>query len=148
MQSKLLFLYPSAIPLVDFVLEDSGQGVNIKNWNTSKLGEKPTESSILATIIPPKTTLELDIEKYKNRADSKNRLMAKMAAMNVGRIKEGTWTVPQLAALMQDPQIQSLITHMETLSFELAISVVNSITNPLITSSIKTAWINELQAAL
>lgn len=97
---------------------------------------------------PPKTTLELDIEKYKRRAFAKNDLMAEMAAMNVGRIKDKTWTVQQLTALMQDEQIKELIAHMETLSFELAIGVINGLTNPLVTPEIKAVWVAKLAAKL
>lgn len=97
---------------------------------------------------PVKTTLELDTEKYLRRANSKNLLMAEMAAMNVSRIKNGTWTVAQLTALMQDEQIKALIAHMETLSFELAIGVIQGLTNPLITPKIKSAWTARLVAKL
>ena len=95
-----------------------------------------------------KTPLEIDTDKYLRRADSKNLLMAEMAAMNVGRIKNGTWTVAQLTALMQDEQIKALIAHMETLSFELAIGVIQGLTNPLITPEIKSAWTARLVAKL
>ena len=74
--------------------------------------------------------------------------MAEMAAMNVARIKDRTWTVAQLTALMQDEQIKALIAHMETLSFELAIGVVQGLTNPLITPEIKSAWTARLVAKL
>ena len=97
---------------------------------------------------PVKTVLELDIEKYKRRADAKPLLMAKMAAMNVGRLKTGEWTTSQLVNLMADPEIKSLVSHMETLSFELAISVVNNLSNVLITPAIKSTWVAELAAAL
>lgn len=97
---------------------------------------------------PTKTTLELDIEKYKRRAESKNQLMAEMAAMNVGRLKDGTWTTAQLVALMSDPEIKSLISHIETLSFELAIGVINSLSNPIITPDIKATWIAKLMVKL
>lgn len=97
---------------------------------------------------PPKTSLEIDTEKYLRRANSKNLLMAEMAAMNVARIKNGTWTVAQLTALMQDEQIKALIAHMETLSFELAIGVIQGLTNPLITPKIKSAWTARLVAKL
>ena len=95
-----------------------------------------------------KTSLEIDTEKYLARAASKNLLMAEMAAMNVARIKNGTWTVAQLTALMQDEQIKALIAHMETLSFELAIGVIQGLTNPLITPEIKSAWTARLVAKL
>lgn len=100
-------------------------------------------------VIPPtKTVLELDIEKYHRRAVAKPLLMAEMAAMNIGRLKDGTWTTAQLVALMVDPEIKSLVSHMETLSFELAIGVINSLTNPLITPSIKSTWVSKLVAKL
>lgn len=101
-----------------------------------------------ADVPPIKSVLELDIEKYKKRADAKPLLMAKMAAMNVGRLKSGAWTTAQLVSLMADPEIKSLVSHMETLSFELAIGVVNGLTNPLITPAIKSTWVAELTAAL
>ena len=107
-------------------------------------GNTPTP----ADMPTPKTVLELDTEKYLRRANAKNLLMAKMAAMNVGRLKSGTWTTSQLVVLMADPEIKSLVSHMETLSFELGISVVNGLTNPLITPAIKSVWVAELTASL
>lgn len=95
-----------------------------------------------------KTTLELDIEKYLRRANAKPLLMAEMAAMNIGRLKDRTWTTQQLVGLMADPDIVKLIAHMETLSFELAIGVINGITNELVTPAIKATWISRLQAHL
>lgn len=97
---------------------------------------------------PVPTVLEVDTEKYLRRANAKPLLMAEMAAMNVARIKNGTWTVAQLTALMQDEQIKALIAHMETLSFELAIGVIQGLTNPLITTEIKSAWTARLVAKL
>lgn len=97
---------------------------------------------------PPKTTLELDIEKYLRRASAKPLLMAEMAAMNVGRIKDKTWTKVQLVELMADPEIKSLVSHMETLSFELAIGVIQGLTNPIVTPEIKTVWVAKLVAKL
>lgn len=106
-------------------------------------------AAIRAAQLPPaKTSLEIDTDKYLARAASKNLLMAEMAAMNVARIKNGTWTVPQLTALMQDEQIKALIAHMETLSFELAIGVINGLTNSLITPEIKATWTAKLVARL
>lgn len=101
-----------------------------------------------APAIPTKTVLELDIEKYKRRADAKPLLMAEMAAMNIGRLKDLTWTTAQLVNLMSDPEIKSLISHMETLSFELAIGVINGLTNPIVTPEIKATWVSKLVAKL
>jgi hypothetical protein len=148
MYKEIVYLFPSAIPLVDFVLQDDGLGATIKNWNTSKLGAQPTQEQLDAVVIPARTTLELDTDKYLSRANAKNRLMAEMAAMNIGRLKAGTWTTAQLVALMADPEIKSLVSHMETLSFELAISVINNLTNPLITPDIKATWVSKLMAKL
>ncbi len=148
MYAKLKQLYPNADFTSDIILQDDGDGVYIAKWNEEKLGKEPTIEEIEAVVIPSKTTLELDTEKYLRRADSKNLLMAEMAAMNVSRIKNGTWTVAQLTALMQDEQIKALIAHMETLSFELAIGVIQGLTNPLIKPEIKSAWTARLVAKL
>ena len=115
---------------------------SVADWLAA--GNTPTPADVL----PIKTVLELDIEKYKRRADAKPLLMAKMAAMNVGRLKTGTWTTAQLVSLMADPEIKALVSHMETLSFEIGIGVVNGLTNPLITPAIKAVWVAELTAAL
>lgn len=96
----------------------------------------------------PKTTFEMDTEKYLRRANAKPLLMAEMAAMNVGRIKDKTWTTAQLVALMADPDIKSLVAHMETLSFELAIGMIQGLTNPLVTPEIKAVWVAKLAAKL
>ena len=148
MYAKLKQLYPNADFTSDIILQDDGDGVYIAKWNEEKLGKEPTIEEIEAVVIPSKTTLELDTDKYLRRAESKNLLMAEMAAMNVARIKNGTWTVAQLTALMQDEQIKALIAHMETLSFELAIGVIQGLTNPLITPEIKSAWTARLVAKL
>lgn len=148
MYAKLKQLYPNADFTSDIILQDDGDGVYIAKWNEEKLGKEPTIEEIEAVVIPSKTTLELDTDKYLRRAESKNLLMAEMAAMNVARIKNGTWTVAHLTALMQDEQIKALIAHMETLSFELAIGVTQGLTNPLITPEIKSAWTARLVAKL
>lgn len=148
MYAKLKQLYPNADFTSDIILQDDGDGVYIAKWNEEKLGKEPTIEEIEAVVIPSKTTLELDTEKYLRRANSKNLLMAEMAAMNVARIKDRTWTVAQLTALMQDEQIKALIAHMETLSFELAIGVIQGLTNPLIKPEIKSAWTARLVAKL
>ena len=101
-----------------------------------------------ADVAPTKTVLELDTEKYLRRANAKPLLMAKMAAMNIGRLKNGTWTTADLVALMADTGIKSVVTHMETLSFELAIGEINALTNPRMTPSIKATMVAELTAAL
>jgi hypothetical protein len=148
MLDTILFLYPSAIPLTDFILEDSGNGVEIKNWNTGKLGDTPALATLASTIVPPKTQAELDYLRYVKRSQAKDKILDEFAAENMGRIRAGTWTVPNLIALTQDAQLTTLLSNINTLSFELAISSVQSLTNPLITPVIKTSWISKLQANL
>lgn len=140
-------LYPQA-DIDDFSLQDDGDGIYISYWNTEKLGEQPEKSVINAVVIPPKTTLEVDTEKYLRRAQAKPLLMAEMAAMNIGRLKDGTWQKDQLIALMADTEIKLLVSHMETLSFKPAIDVANGLTNPMVTPEIKAAWVAKLEAYL
>ena len=120
----------------------SPEWMNYQDWLAGGNTPLPVE------VPPVKTVLELDTDKYLRRATSKNLLTAEMAAMNIGRLKSGTWTTAQLVNLMQDPEIKSLVDHMETLSFELAIGVIQSLANPLITPEIKATWISKLQAKL
>lgn len=96
--------------------------------------------------VPPPTQLELDRIRYSKRADAISRMLAEMAAENMDRIRMGVWTVPQLISLTQDAQIKEILTDIYSLSFEIAYSKVDGVTNPLITSSIKTIWKAKLAA--
>lgn len=138
---------PKSVKLIEsntVIPEDTTlpEWMNYQDWLVEGNTPLPIEVS------PVKTVLEVDTDKYMRRATAKNLLMAEMAAMNIGRLKSGTWTTAQLVSLMQDPEIKSLVSHMETLSFELAIGVIQSLTNPLITVDIKSTWISKLQAKL
>lgn len=97
---------------------------------------------------PAKTQSELDYDRYIKRAQAKDKILAEFASENMSRIRAGTWTVPDLIALTQDVQLNLLLANINTLSFELAISSVQGITNPLITPEIKASWIAKLQAHL
>jgi hypothetical protein len=46
MINELMYLYPNAIPSVDFKLQDNGTGPFITYWNTAKLGTQPTATQI------------------------------------------------------------------------------------------------------
>jgi hypothetical protein len=48
MFSEIKYLYPNAIPQVDFELRDDsqGEGVYIHQWNTPKLGVQPTSAQL------------------------------------------------------------------------------------------------------
>lgn len=97
---------------------------------------------------PEKTQSELDYDRYIKRSQAKEKILAEFAAENMGRVRAGIWTVPNLIALTQDAQLILLLANINTLSFELAIATVQGITNPLITTEIKAAWVAKLQANL
>lgn len=48
MIDEIKYLYPNAVPLVDFVLQDNsdGNGPFITQWNETKLGPKPTKTTL------------------------------------------------------------------------------------------------------
>ena len=57
MYAKLKQLYPNADFTSDIILQDDGDGVYIKHFNTAKLGTQPTQAVIDAVVIaPPKIT--------------------------------------------------------------------------------------------
>jgi len=101
------------------------------------VAEPPTPPPVL-------TQFELDEIRYIKRAAAKDGLIAWMAADNMSRVRLGTWTVPDLVALLADTELKSLLELINTLSFELAISAVGNLTNLLMVSSIKDAWIAKL----
>ena len=51
----LVSLYPNAVPLDDFVLQDDsdGNGPYIKAWNAEKLGPAPTAETIASALAAP-----------------------------------------------------------------------------------------------
>jgi hypothetical protein len=88
----------------------------------------------------PPTQFELDQNRYQKRAAVKDSLIAWMAADNMSRVRSGLWTVPDLVALSGDPEIAALLNDINTLSFELAVSRLSGITNPMLTPEIKSDW--------
>jgi hypothetical protein len=104
-----------------------------KQWNGESTYVEPTQ-------------LELDKAKYMKRAAVLNGMIAEMASENIGRVRSGLWTVEQLTGLTQDVQIKEILTDLVALSFEIAYGKIDAVTNPLITSDIKTAWKAKLAA--
>lgn len=96
--------------------------------------------------VTPPTQFELDQLRYRRRAAVQADLMSRMAADNMSRVRAGTWTVPQLTALMDDPAVKAAQTHMATLSYELAAQSLGDATTPLLTPEIKAEWIAQLTA--
>jgi len=90
------------------------------------------------------TQAEIDALKYSKRAEARNKIIVEMATENMERIRAGTWTVPQLIELTQDVQLKEILLDLNSLSFEIAYGKIDSISNPLITSDIKTNWKNKL----
>lgn len=81
-----------------------------------------------------------DYVRYKKRAASKDDLLAELAAGNMERVRSGTWTTEELIGLTQDPELKQLLDDVNTLSFEIAYSRVDTLTNPLLTTEIKNNW--------
>ena len=94
----------------------------------------------------PQTQFEIDQARYSKRAAAKNDLIAYMAADNMGRVRSGAWTVPQLMSLMDDPAVSAANAYMGTLSFELAAKAIATAATPLLTPEIRADWVGKLQA--
>lgn len=99
-----------------------------------------------APVDPPPTRFELDQRRYKRRAEVQAELIAWMAADNMSRVRSGVWTVADLTSLMSDPAVTAASDYMGKLSYELAAQAIQAATTPLLTPSIKSAWISKLQA--
>ena len=88
---------------------------------------------------------EIDQARYSKRAAVKDELIAYMAADNMGRVRNGVWTVAELIGLMTDPDVSAATSYMGTLSYELAAQAIAQATTPLLTPEIKAAWVSKLQ---
>jgi hypothetical protein len=93
------------------------------------------------------TQFELDQSRYNKRAAVQSSLLSYMAADNMSRVRSGTWTVPQLVSLLEDPNVKLALTYMSSLSFELAAQALADSTTSLLTPEIKADWIAKLQDA-
>ncbi len=89
---------------------------------------------------------EQDFVRFKKRASAKDVIIAEMAAANMERVRSGVWTTSQLIALTQDPELKQILDDVNTLSFEIAYSRVDGLTNALLTTEIKNSWKALLQA--
>jgi hypothetical protein len=90
------------------------------------------------------TPQQRDLIKYRKRAAVKDQIIAEMATENVDRLRRGVWTTPQLIALTQDAELKLVQDDINSLSFELAVMKLNSVSNPLITPDIKLGWIQKV----
>ncbi len=80
------------------------------------------------------------LEQYKKRAAVKDKIMSEIATENIGRVLQGIWTESDLVALTTDFQLKDILDDLSTLSYEIAYSKVDGITNELITQEIKDGW--------
>lgn len=83
---------------------------------------------------------EKDKNRFEKRAEVKNKLISEMAAGNLERVRLGLWSTSDLVALTQDSQLKGILDDVATLSFEIAYSKMDSISNPLVTQDIKDEW--------
>lgn len=90
--------------------------------------------------IPASLQKKKDFIRYEKRAAVKDQIMAELAADNMERVRDGIWTVPQLISLTQDAELKNLLDDISTLSFEIAYSKVDTLSNPILTQDIKDAW--------
>ena len=89
---------------------------------------------------------EQDLDRYMRRATVKNQIIAELAAENMERVRNGTWTVADLISLTMDVELKGVLDDINTLSFELAYSKVAALTNPIVTTEIKTQWQTKLMS--
>lgn len=94
-------------------------------------------------VAPPEVSqLEKDQLRYQRRAAARDSLIAWMAADNMARVRSGVWTVADLQVLLGE--LGAVNAMMQTLSFELAAQAIAASTNQLMTSDIKSAWVDKL----
>ena len=83
---------------------------------------------------------DTDVTRYTKRARAKDQILAEFAAENMSRVRSGAWTTAQLIGLTQDAGLKALLDNVNTLSFEIAVSMVPGLTNALLTPAIKAGW--------
>ena len=115
------------------------------DFDPGRMGEYRVADGEL--VLPVLSQFERDQARYAKRAAVKDELLAWMAADNMGRVRNGVWTVQDLTALLADPAVAAANQFMSTLSFELAAQAIAQAQTPLLTPSIRADWIARLQGA-
>lgn len=127
---------------LDFGWQD-GDTYYIEDWMYQRVLSKFPIQSIFDTIFPsgmPLSQKTSDQIRFKKRAAVKDDILSSMAADNMERVRNGTWTAGELVSLTQDPELKNLLDDINTLSFEIAYSKVDGLTNSLLTQDIKDEW--------
>ena len=78
--------------------------------------------------------------RFQKRAEVKDEILSIMAAENMDRVRNGIWTVSELISLTADPELKDLLDDINTLSFEIAYSKIDPLTNVILTQPIKDGW--------
>lgn len=104
--------------------------------------------SVSEFVVMALTTRDLDLIRYTKRAHAKTAILAELAANNMGRVRAGTWSVPQLISLTQDAELMTALADVNALSFELAMAKIQASTNELLTADIKVEWLGLLASNL
>ena len=137
---------PNEWPWQECIIDDSEQSTyEMNGWlclsaDAYVLYKAQYQSAYNTWFATQPTQFNADKERYQRRAAAKDGMIATLAAGNMSRIRSGIWTVPQLVTFMQDSIVLQILTDINTLSFELAYSKVDSISSPLVTTEIKTEW--------
>ena len=140
---KVFPFYTTAEPVHDYVTQSVAELPPILvdgNW---------TQQWEVIELLPEQIAAKQfnsDEARYKKRAAAKDGLIAYMAADNMSRVRNGTWTVPELMSLLDDPAIAAANAYMSTLSYELAAQAIAGAETPLLTPEIREDWIARLQA--
>lgn len=102
--------------------------------------EKVDLDVLVTNHVPVVNQKELDEIRFQKRASAKDTIISKMAAGNLERVRNGEWSISDLILLTQDPELKALLDDVNTLSYEIAYSKVDAVSNPLLSQQIKDEW--------
>lgn len=141
-QFKVFPFYASAPPV------HNPDTQKLQELNPVKIGDEWVQQWEVIDLTPEQITekrFASDQARYKKRAAVKDELIAWMAADNMSRVRNGTWTVANLTDLMVDPAVAAAQAYMSTLSYELAAQAIAGAATPLLTPEIRAQWVAKLQ---
>lgn len=107
-------------------------------WNTTN--NQNLQIVEFSESAPTVNQFDLDKARFEKRAQVKDQIISEMAAENMSRVRSGLWTTNQLIGLTQDSELKSILDDISTLSYEIAYSKIDGLTNALLTSDIKSSW--------
>lgn len=87
---------------------------------------------------------EKDFQRFTKRAQARDKIIAEMATENMARVRAGIWTTQQLISLTEDAALKNILGDITALSYEIAYSKIDALTNPIVTQDIKDGWKNKL----